>query len=81
MDFVEDVENMLSVFKEASQEDVASLEKIAIRLPETREEIVAALNNYAHRCNGTRSARAAKHAVKRLGVITMLEILSAQEQG
>lgn len=79
VDFVESIEDVLSAIRNTSKVDVAGLERMAVRSPASRDEIVAALNDYAYRCRGTGPGRAARHAVKRIGVITMLEILSTQE--
>ncbi len=59
--------------------DVKGLERKAIESPESREMIVSLLNNYAYRYRGTGRGKAARSAVKRITVISMLEILSEEE--
>jgi hypothetical protein len=54
---------------------VEELEERAIRNPERRDEILSTLNVYTFRYKGESRGREARRAIKKISVITMLEML------
>lgn len=71
----------LFVPERSAEEAIERLEKHALRYPETREEILSALNSYAYKFRGTAGGKAARMSIKRIAAVAMLEVLSGKEEG